>query len=99
MENIKLTIFDDATFTGYSFEMAMKKMFEKNNYRLLSMNFKKFQEKYVFKKLNLIDIDLTIEDTGTEIRDLSDLDQFESLADIIIEELENNLSLQFYGIE
>ncbi|CAM4093637.1 hypothetical protein [Lederbergia lenta] len=98
MENLKLTIFQDEKFTGYSLEMEMKKMLGKINYRLVSMSFEKVQQRYVFKKLNLIDIDLTIEDTGTETRDLSDLDHFESVADIIIEGLEN-LSLEFYGIE
>ncbi|MEK3889364.1 hypothetical protein [Bacillus sp. FSL K6-3431] len=98
MVDIKIEVFEDDSFTNYSFEVEMKKRLEKVNYRVTAMNAKKVQQKYIFKKLKLIEIILTLEDTGTEVRDLDDLDHFHEVSDCVIEGLEN-LSLDFYGIE
>ncbi|SFE75295.1 hypothetical protein [Alteribacillus iranensis] len=92
--NIKVTLFEDPSYTNYSFETELKSELEKVGRRVTAVESWQTRERVGFRKKNMIVVDVSVDGLAIE-----DPDEFNDTIAKAVTQAAENLSFEVYGIE
>ena len=91
---IKVTLFEDPSYTNYFFETELKSELEKVGRRVTAVESCQTRERVGFRKKNMIVVDVSVDGPAIE-----DPDEFNDTIAKPVTQAAENLSFEVYGIE